>query len=257
MTKKKLIKWIIIGIIIGVLVPAPIKQKDGGTIIYKATLYQVIKLHRLNEWSSDGYDTGTIVKVLGIEVYNNLKKHDVSMKELEGLNEKIIDKAKDYDNFVSSYVDEYKKEILIGLKDNSEEKQKKFQEEISDSEYLSFIEIKDNLSIIYMYIKNDTLKNNQATIVINDIGDEKHLFDGYYRIEKQENDKWIELNSLKEPNWQEMKIKVLDSGDIEQDLNWKDYYGELPKGYYRIIKRFVIEDTNDTKEINTEFSIFE
>ena len=49
------------------------KLKDGGTIEYKAILYQVSDVHKINVNSKSGYDTGIIIKILGFEVYNSVK----------------------------------------------------------------------------------------------------------------------------------------------------------------------------------------
>ena len=57
--KKKLI---IIIIILILFIPIPLHLKDGGTIEFKALLYQVSKVHKLNTNSPNGYDTGFIIK---------------------------------------------------------------------------------------------------------------------------------------------------------------------------------------------------
>ena len=52
------------------LIPIPMHLKDGGTVKYQALLYSVSKVHRLApvEASKD-YEEGTIISVLGFEVY--------------------------------------------------------------------------------------------------------------------------------------------------------------------------------------------
>ena len=73
--KKKIIIGICILLAIILLVPIPTHLKDGGTIIYKAVVYQVEKVHRmvLEDISEDGYEDGTIVRILGFEIYNDVK----------------------------------------------------------------------------------------------------------------------------------------------------------------------------------------
>lgn len=70
-------KKIIIGICILLailLIPIPIRLKDGGTVKYFAVLYQVEDVHRINpEATTRDYLEGTIVKILGIEVYNDVE----------------------------------------------------------------------------------------------------------------------------------------------------------------------------------------
>lgn len=77
--KKKII--IIFGIVFSLailVIPIPAKMKDGGTVHYNAILYDIYDVHRVTsplEWNDaiveNEYIEGTIVKILGFEVYNN------------------------------------------------------------------------------------------------------------------------------------------------------------------------------------------
>lgn len=69
--KKKV--FIIIAIIIAVilLVPIPHRLNDGGSVEYKAILYTVKSVHQIDHNNAKGYIDGTIIKILGIEVFNN------------------------------------------------------------------------------------------------------------------------------------------------------------------------------------------
>ncbi len=77
--KKNMKKKVIIGIctllVIVLLIPIPMRLKDGGTVVYNAILYRVEKVHRLDTEFTEEVDylEGTIVKVLGIEVYNDVE----------------------------------------------------------------------------------------------------------------------------------------------------------------------------------------
>lgn len=53
------------------LIPIPYRYKDGGTVKYKAVLYQVMDYHALDDRYESGYYEGVVVKILGFEVYNN------------------------------------------------------------------------------------------------------------------------------------------------------------------------------------------
>ena len=63
---------IVILILLVLLVPRTRYLNDGGTVEYKAVLYNVTKLNKLNYYSASGYDKGTIVEILGKEVYNDV-----------------------------------------------------------------------------------------------------------------------------------------------------------------------------------------
>lgn len=75
--KKKVRIGICVLLIIILLVPIPIHLKDGGTTVYNALLYQVENVHTLNpditSESDNMYLEGIIIRILGIEVYNNVK----------------------------------------------------------------------------------------------------------------------------------------------------------------------------------------
>ena len=67
--KKKIIKISIIIIALIMLIPIPLRYKDGGTVKYQALLYSITDYHELG--GVDGYDTGIKIKILGITVYEN------------------------------------------------------------------------------------------------------------------------------------------------------------------------------------------
>lgn len=80
--KKKSIIILIVMVFIVLLVPIPLKMKDGGTVHYNAILYDVYDIHRVT--TPDDYNDaivgneyieGTIIKIIGFEVYNNTNPH--------------------------------------------------------------------------------------------------------------------------------------------------------------------------------------
>jgi hypothetical protein len=66
--KKKVIRIAIIITLI-LLIPIPLRFKDGGTVKYQAVLYSITDYHAPR--GTDGYDTGIVIKLLGITVYEN------------------------------------------------------------------------------------------------------------------------------------------------------------------------------------------
>ena len=74
-----MIKKVMIGICvllaIVLLVPISMRLKDGGTVVYRAVLYQVEDVHRLGavDTAEDEYLEGMIVRILGMEVYNSVE----------------------------------------------------------------------------------------------------------------------------------------------------------------------------------------
>lgn len=67
-------------IIVLLLVPFPVRYKDGGTVKYRAALYCVTKQHSIAFdplEQEDGYDIGTAVEILGFEVYNDVEYYSI------------------------------------------------------------------------------------------------------------------------------------------------------------------------------------
>ncbi len=66
----------------------------------------------------------------------------ISNEELDAINNDVIIYLSNnqYDNLVFNYVDYEDKKIVIGLSDNSVEKQEDFKEKIVDSKYIKFVQ---------------------------------------------------------------------------------------------------------------------
>ncbi|MBE6977731.1 MAG: hypothetical protein E7438_03710 [Ruminococcaceae bacterium] len=78
--KKRMIWIILLIVLLILLIPIPRQYNDGGTTEYKAVLYSVYDVHRINPAYFDNeaepeYINGIIIEILGKEVYNNTKPH--------------------------------------------------------------------------------------------------------------------------------------------------------------------------------------
>lgn len=72
--KKRNVAIVCILLVIILLIPIPLRLKDGGTVEYKALVYSVSRVHRLASVKAEKeYEEGIIIKVLSIEVYNNVE----------------------------------------------------------------------------------------------------------------------------------------------------------------------------------------
>ena len=71
--KKKTILAICILVMIILLIPIPMRMKDGGTVKYQALLYSVSDVHRLALSTESGYEDGIVIEILGMQVFNNVK----------------------------------------------------------------------------------------------------------------------------------------------------------------------------------------
>ena len=70
---KKLITTICILLVIALLLPVPMRMKDGGTVKYQAILYSVSDVHRLAPSAESGYEEGIIIEILGVQIFNSVK----------------------------------------------------------------------------------------------------------------------------------------------------------------------------------------
>lgn len=93
------------------------------------------------------------------------------------------------------------------------------------------------LSKVNMKIKEGTLTKTSATIVITDTNESPYGYETWYRIDKKVNGEWKELQTISPAYWTEQAFTVNKDGILELKANWKDIYGELEKGEYRLVKR--------------------
>lgn len=70
--KKKVIAAICVLLAIVLLIPIPMRMKDGGTVTYQAVLYSVSDVHRLAPSEPGGYEEGIIIEILGMQIFNNV-----------------------------------------------------------------------------------------------------------------------------------------------------------------------------------------
>lgn len=104
-------------------------------------------------------------------------------------------------------------------------------------------EIKDlNLAEnIAMKIKDGSLTNTGATVIITDLSGNENLdlISKEFKIDYKKNEKWYRLESkIKHEVTVMTGENVVDNKDntYTQEINWERYYGKLGKGHYRIVK---------------------
>lgn len=71
--KERLLKAAAVLVAAILFFPMPLQKKDGGTVEYKALLYSVQNVHRLNpDPQGEEFIEGTIIEIFGIEIFNNV-----------------------------------------------------------------------------------------------------------------------------------------------------------------------------------------
>ena len=101
---KKIFIAVIVIILLVLLVPIPMRLKDGGTIEYKALIYTISKVHKLNHNSASGYDNGLIIKIFG----KDFKENSVEIKNNISV---VFDESYFHDNLKIRDIDKKKKNI--------------------------------------------------------------------------------------------------------------------------------------------------
>lgn len=89
---------------------------------------------------------------------------------------------------------------------------------------------------VKLEIKEGTLTNTGATVIITDKNKNPYGWGVPYFIEIEENGIWAELENLLDFVWIEIAYELDENSQYEQKINWENYYGELKPGNYRLGK---------------------
>ena len=119
----------------------------------------------------------------------------------------------------------------------------------------------NELEHVEITIKEGTLTNIGATIVIRDFSGHKYSYGEPYIIQEKIDGKWQEVESICDNcAFNSMAYGVDLNGTLELTCNWKLMYGKLDRGYYRIVKDAFINTERpiteeDIKYFSVEFEI--
>jgi hypothetical protein len=114
----------------------------------------------------------------------------------------------------------------------------------------------NNAKGVSMTIKEGTLTDTGATIIIKDISNKNNTFGEEYRIDKYVNNEWQELDVVVKGNygWNDIGYHIDKNNKLELTINWEWLYGKLEKGKYRLVKKSL--DTQNKKHtFSVEFEI--
>lgn len=103
---------------------------------------------------------------------------------------------------------------------------------------------------VTMTIKEETLTNSSATIVILDKNKPSFIYGDWYRIDKKISDRWKELKPRNENYiFNAIGYSLENNDTLELKIDWIDLYGKLKRGQYRLVKKI------GNEYIATEFNI--
>lgn len=123
--------------------------------------------------------------------------------------------------------------------------------DIGDESNIEIVEKGVSLSI-----KDNTLTNTGATLILKNDSDADVEYGNPYEIEIRKDGKWHKINVELNFTLPAFELKSKETKEIE--LNWEHGYGKLAAGDYRIIKDIDIEKEDGTFEafyVSVEFTI--
>mgnify|MGYP004560262377 FL=1 len=95
-------------------------------------------------------------------------------------------------------------------------------------------DIKISQNDVTMTIKEGTLTNKSATLVLTNNSDKNFQYGNTYEIEIKKDGEWHKINVELNFDMPAFPLSSKESKEIE--LDWENGYGKLAKGTYRIIK---------------------
>ena len=117
-------------------------------------------------------------------------------------------------------------------------------------------DIKISQNDVIMTIKEGTLTNKSATLVLTNNNDKNFQYGNPYEIEIKKDGEWHKINV--ELNFDMPAFQLLSKESKEIELDWENKYGKLAKGTYRIIKGIDYEYEEgkyETFNVAIEFTI--
>ena len=197
----------------------------------------------------------------------------IKLEELENIH-KIVDSkleeyektnGKKYTNVAATGVDQNLNKVVITLVNNSKEEQKWFRENIYDSKYIAFEQggpytiFSNGVSLA---VKLNTITNEGATFILKNHTDDEYWYGPEYHIEKKEDGKWKEIDTLTgDPlTWNAIAYTLKANEEKELYIDWSTSYGKLSYGEYRLVKNAFREKDrpiDESKKLNlyAEFKI--
>ena len=116
--------------------------------------------------------------------------------------------------------------------------------------------IKISKNDVIMTIKEGTLTNKSATLVLINYSDKNFQYGSPYEIEIKKDGEWHKINAELYFNLLLFQLSAKESKEIE--LDWENGYGKLTEGTYRIIKEIDYEYKEgkyETFNVAVEFTI--
>lgn len=109
---------------------------------------------------------------------------------------------------------------------------------------------------VVMSVKEGTLTNTGATVILKNDSDKDLQYCNRYKIEVRKDDEWRDVEG--EAIFTLPAFGLMAKESVEIKLYWEHSYGKLPKGTYRIIKSIDYEyekENYQSFDVEVEFVI--
>ena len=103
----------------------------------------------------------------------------------------------------------------------------------------------NELKDVFVSAVENSLTNASIKIQIYDKRSENYIYGSDYRIDKNINGKWEQLKEKESMNFDSMGYEPDINGMLYFNIDWYNYYGNLSKGKYRIVKFAYNKKDND------------
>lgn len=115
-----------------------------------------------------------------------------------------------------------------------------------------------DLDKITIQVDKNSISNTGVTIIITDNNEENLPWGEDYKIQKKENEDWVELKPKNELITSAVSHWKDENNQYKQQINWDYYYGKLEDGQYRIVKmKFNPKNNNYIELYSEDFEIKE
>lgn len=90
-----------------------------------------------------------------------------------------------------------------------------------------------NVSLV---IDENTVSSTGVTIIITDVNETQYGWGEPYRLQVKKEGKWEDVEPLHDIDFTSIGYVLDEEGKTKQEIDWKEDYGEIASGTYRIVK---------------------
>ena len=126
---------------------------------------------------------------------------------------------------------------------------------INRHEELKIISMENNFKNLSMSVKENSLTNTEVTIIFTSDDEFEYATSSgdNFIVSKFKDNKWNELTPIK-GNWNSTEMINYNppTKKIEENINWREKYGELKKGKYKLEREILIDGNKGNYYIEFE-----